>query len=250
MGDLFKVELYKLKRSKIFYVVFIYLLVISVAMPFLYDDLETGFTIQSGDEALQFFSNLGSVMALYISFILSIGLTNEFTSGFITDAIAFGYRRKHIYQAKLFTLSLSSVICGLPFIVIPVSYYTIANGSGWESQTEFFFYVLRFLILYLFNIVAIASFICLLAFLFKKLSRQLITFVLTNGIAMLPMMLELSNSNPIKKLYDYSIFQMAVKSSEKELGFTSIALLVLSCLIVSVGCYVIGAKFFEKDEIK
>ncbi|MCD8500673.1 MAG: hypothetical protein LRY71_02075 [Bacillaceae bacterium] len=59
MGDLFKVELYKLKRSKIFYVVFIYLLVISVAMPFLYDDLETGFTIQSGDEALQFFFKSG-----------------------------------------------------------------------------------------------------------------------------------------------------------------------------------------------
>ena len=112
MSKLLSANFMRLRKEKIFWVLFFFMCMLGIVFPTLIkiDEMRTGF-INNIDNAFgQYAAFIGIVMAIFCSFFIG----QEYSDGTIRNKIISGKKRTDIYLANFVTCTLVSVIlcCG------------------------------------------------------------------------------------------------------------------------------------------
>lgn len=166
MLNLLKMELRKLKISKLFYF-FIFLSLLQAIPIYLFSaKLEAA----SGKDTFNFM--------LWLQLSLSSGITigvfvvdvvcGEFTSGYIKNLISYGHKRRDVYLAKAMTSYIGTIFIAFipPAIITIVN--THKNGFGEVFNGNSVLFMAKIILLAAIAHIAIASIAVLISFIVKK----------------------------------------------------------------------------------
>ncbi|MCD8500671.1 MAG: hypothetical protein LRY71_02060 [Bacillaceae bacterium] len=162
MGNLFKLELYKIIGNRVFWGISLVYIMVAILMT-------RGETpMITGQDGFLISANLFPILIFVIYLMLSLTIVEDFSTGAISDMVAFGYRRFEIYFSKNIVFMLACVLVNLLFPFATVLAATMRNGLGVEFQ-EYISYLLRCIALSILLFASIAAFYMCMAFSVKKL---------------------------------------------------------------------------------
>jgi len=177
MLNLLKIELYKLKKSKLFYFFFI----LTIMQAFVVYGFSNSARIKNGKEILEYIlsmqAGLGTniIIGIYASEII----VTEFTSGYIKNLISYGHKRTSIFISKSLAYYLSAVIMNLTVPICMMVLNTLINGFGEAFSFHSLAYLIRVFFLAIIIQIGIASCCTMAAFASRNLNITIaIAFVL------------------------------------------------------------------------
>lgn len=161
MENLLKLELYKIISNKVFWGISLVYMLFAILMT-------RGDTpMITGQDGFLISANLFPILIFVIYLMLSLTIVEDFSTGAISDMVAFGYRRFEIYFSKNIVFMLACVLINLVFPLATVLVATIRNGLGVEFQ-EYSSYFLRSISLSILLYASIAAFYMCIAYSVKK----------------------------------------------------------------------------------
>ncbi|MDA1476948.1 ABC transporter permease [Bacillus changyiensis] len=189
-------EIFKLKKSRILFILFLTLVFMSFALSY-------WFQSYTGIEMLKFVYEIQLMFPLII-FMGIIGayyITNEYQTGGFKRYISYGHRRSIIILTKSFVFSVLIIIMSSIMPLFTVLTNTYLNGFGDVS----FLTVIRIILLSEFiyiGLTAMAVLVCLI------LKNPIITMGLFYAIYNVYVFFQViaSKIDFVKKIYDYTIF--------------------------------------------
>jgi ABC-2 type transport system permease protein len=239
MYNQLKVELYKLRTSRFFYLSVIGFLTASVMIYFaniIRDSLDI-----TGSRAL--LSAISDTSLLFImSLFVSYFIGNDFANRTIDNELRIGYSRLSVV--------LSRVIVALPFAAFLYMFYAaprailtgFSNGFGYEMTTQDAF--IR-IILFMLQVMAVMSFTALIMFCSKKASLGMMISVCFTVITC-NIMRSFLDDNPIFKATSFYRIQMNSEAmTTQDITFSFVSA-VATIFFVVIATYVI----FRKTELK
>lgn len=241
MRELCKTEFYKFKRSKVFWGILLYMIIVPMLMP-LVEESEL-----NGKDTLILFTSMFSMLSFYATMIYSVTLTNEFSVGYIKDAVAFGYKRVHVLLSKFIFFAIGNVILGITPILCMLGVAIVQNGYGAKIGQAEFLYIVRGFLLEIILTIALCTVAFMLAFLLKRFYLMVSILLIVN---MVNAFLVTSENTVIKKIYSYIIYSRATIPFQKTLEAKQVLQFMLVCFItilITGTCSVIA---FKKMEIK
>ncbi|SQC02243.1 putative transmembrane protein [Clostridium tetanomorphum] len=166
MLNLLKMELRKLKASKLFYF-FIFLSLLQAIPVYL---LSQRLGITNGKNTFNYM--------LFLQLSLSSGITigvfavdvvcNEFTSAYIKNLISYGHKRRNIYLSKAITAYIGIYIITFIAPIIITIINTHKNGFGEVFTTSSFLFMVKIFLMALIAHTAIGSMAVLVSFIVRK----------------------------------------------------------------------------------
>lgn len=166
MLNLLKLELRKLKASKLFYF-FIFLSLMQAIPIYMFSEK---LAATNGKNTLNYMLFLQLSLSLVITigvFVIDI-VCSEFTSGYMKNLISYGHKRRNIYLAKAVTsfvgISIISFIAPISIMIIN----THKNGFGEVFSTNSFLFMVKIFLVALLAHMAIGSIAVLIAFIVRK----------------------------------------------------------------------------------
>jgi len=239
MYNQIKVEIYKLRNSKFFYVSIIGFLTMSV-MIFHANVFRDGLDI-TGYEA--FIYSISDTSLLFItSLFVSYFIGNDFANRTIDNEIRIGYSR--------ISVILSRVIVALPFTALLYLFYSVpravltglVNGFGEEMAVQD---VLIRIVLFTFQIMAVTSFTALIMFWCKKSSLGMMISVCFTVVTC-NILRGFSGDNPIFRATSFYRIQMNHEiMTSQDIVFSFVSAIV-NIIAVLFAAYLV----FRKAELK
>lgn len=166
MLNLLKMELRKLKASKLFYF-FIFLSLLQAIVIYAFS---------AKLEAINGKNTFNYMLFLQLS--LSSGITigvfvvdvicSEFTSGYIKNLISYGHKRRNIYLAKAIIAYIGTCIIAFIAPIILTIINTHKNGFGEAFTTSSFLFMVKIFFVALLAHIAIGSIAVLVSFIVKN----------------------------------------------------------------------------------
>ena len=249
MGNLFKSELYKLKKDRSFLLLTILLVIVSICYPLLIVFDEGAGLIKISDFYQSTVLNGNNyVIKLAPCILAGFFISNEYSIGTMKNIGASGNSRFRIYFAKLMVFSIGAIIISLilPIVMTGVS----ALYSGFHDMPELGYFVktIGLTILYA---ASFSSLMALLATILtesgKAIAFMLLFFLLFDGI-----LYGLSTLIPIFELVlKYSIFDLLLKIVNVATFMNGGMNKMIIVPIITYGIFgLLGSLIFIKKEIK
>lgn len=175
MKNLFRHEIFKLLKSKSFWVVLIVAASVSLFIAIIMQSVG-GTTVELGDgetttmaftkgaEGLMFAASDASVMIVFISILVSGIFCSEYQKGIIRNLVTSGAPRWKIYITKLILCTVASLILLVVMTVIFTGFCTVFNGFGSVNFGKLMLSLLTIVI----HVVAISALIVFIADLTKS----------------------------------------------------------------------------------
>ncbi|WPC39382.1 ABC transporter permease [Clostridium sp. JS66] len=247
MSNLLKVEFYKLKTSKMFYLtMFLNLLQGIVVYAF-----SENFKLMSGKQAFTFIISVQSSLALdiLIGIFASDYIVTEFTSGYIKNLISYGHKRINIFVSKSIVYYIGIIVITFIPALILSFINTKVNGYG----EIFNFYSMAFLMKLFFMILiiytAIGSISVLIAFISRNANITIIIIVFLDFINRIFDVISVQKPS-LEWIFYKSIFaQPGIVLSDKATTAQILQAMLISVLIIVVTT-VVGIYVFNKSDIK
>ena len=243
-------ELYKLRKSKLFWGMFIYIIVVGFSMVFILQ----GDDSVDVDEMLSFtfwdtlgFMNEPTVFMppSSITLIYSAVIVIDNSSGYLKDLISFGYGRNKVFMCKALVFSIASTIISMLFLLaMSIPFGVQCGGMGMQGGFD----VVR-LILFLFFMVIIffssSYFVFSVIFLIPSPIMIVFSIICTNlVIQMLPVLgVDVS-------AFQWTIFYISLNFTPGGFEFMDCLRIVIVAAVTVFACNYFGIRFFNKKELK
>lgn len=246
MINLLRVEFHKLKTSRLFYGLVIFMLIQAIAGPF----LDIRLINKSGKDMLIFIL----VQQQYLSLMMIIGIFSyfigsEFSSGYIKNLISYGHKRVNILIAKstAFYLGVVAIAFTLPIGLTIIN--TVKNGYGEAFNLSSLLFLLRVLLFMALIYAAMASIAVLVSFVSKNAFVAMGLFFIIDFINRMLTFLSFRNE-VIRVIYEKTVFaqpQIFLLQDITASRGAQIVTISLSTILIST---LIGVYFFKKSDIK
>lgn len=246
MLNLIKVEFYKLKRSKLFWLLVLAGILQGIAGPIAAKILRS----KSGEEMLLFSFNIQ--MFLYLIPIMggfAYFVAGEFYSGCIKNLIAYGHRRRDIIIAKSIVFYIGIAIICVTFPIVITIINTIINGYGSAFDFQAIMVILRVVFLMVLIYIGIASIAILLAYLSRNAIVTVGAFIAIDTLCRIGQGLSI-RSKLVEKIYGKTVFYQGNIATLHNITFTQGLEVVVISLITLVVSTAIAMVAFKKADIK
>ena len=234
MHNLIKIELYKLKTSKIFYLLLGVSMLQSVVV-YLYSQT---FTKLTGLKSIDFMIGMQTGLAQYIlmGVLASDYIVTEFSSGYIKNLVSYGHSRKNIFISKSITYYMAVLLMSFLPVAVMTIINTTANGLGAANSTNTIIYILNNMLLIAFVYIAISSTCILVAFTTKNVNATIvITFMLDMFNRVLNVMsVQIKGTAPIYQLSVFSAPGVILMDNVSKATVLHMMMLALFTLIVAI----------------
>lgn len=243
MKRLIGLEWYKLIRSRLFWGILAYMVLVTV------------FFLNGGAEELEGWPAMGKevlsfvngpawfVFPVYIEFIYAAVLLFDFRSGYIKDMITYGYSKNTIYLSRYAGFAIGSVILNLVFPVQIFAMVTAQNGYGEPVGGKTVLYLAGMLILMILQYIVLAGIVFAIMFVVKNVLAVIFGLFFINFF-----MVMLSVSRP--EILKWTIFGVGLEFGE--FSFTPAAVLkifvVFACALAAG--FGVGIPLFNRHEWK
>ncbi|MGL5084990.1 MAG: ABC transporter permease [Clostridium sp.] len=242
MINLLKTDLYKLRKSTLFYALVIFMIIMAVVMIAINSSLD-----MQGKDALSFSIQFTQTMVGIIPLTFGMSIVKDFTSGYIKDSVAYGYSRTKIFLSNVIAFSIGLVIITLIFPILYTVITTVVNGYGEVLTKDTIFNILRMLFLTILIIVAIATLAALIAFATRSNAMVLLSILVVNFIVNAGSMV---TNKIIKDIYENMIFYQINLISLPDISNSQIIKVVMVSVLTILASILAGVYLFEKIDIK
>lgn len=242
MINLLKTDLYKLRKSTLFYGLVIFMVIVALAMTAINSSLD-----MQGKDALSFSIQFTQMMVGIIPLTFGISIVKDFTSGYIKDSVAYGYSRTKIFLSNIITFTIGLVIILLIFPVVCTLIITVINGYGEVVTIDLAMKLLRMLLLMILVIVAIATIAALIAFVTRSNAIVLLSIMVINFIVQAG---SIATNKVIKDIYENMIFYQINLISLPDISSSQIIKVVMVSVLTMLASILVGVYLFEKTDIK
>lgn len=245
MYNLLKVEFYKLKHSKIFYMLCILMIMQSLCV--LIPVKENFLRFKSGYDMFLFAIELQEgIYHLFVIGILSYYITNEFYSGNIRNLIASGHKRINIVFAKAIVFCTGVVLVSFIFPVGTLIINTIKNGYGTSFD---FIKFIQIIIILIFAYAAMAAIWILISFLTKNVFITIASCYVIDIINRAGMAISLK-SKEVDYFYSKTVFSIPRTVGYNKFSFYIDFKMIFMSLITITVCVILSCIFFRKSDVK
>ncbi|MDF2834681.1 MAG: transporter permease [Paenibacillus sp.] len=254
MINLFRAELFKLGKNRMFWTLTIIATIVFALLHYLVTvgwwQLSNSFE-QAG---LELFSSLTIAVVpmffmLFLSTLAGFFVANDFTMGVVKNLVMSGNRRSHIFLTKLLAFMLGSVfltvVCPL-FVIIGGK---LLFGFGALTDTAALGYFARSMGLFVLHLMGFVALLMLIALLVEDSGK---TIIISIVIALLISVADVMRPLPgfVETLYPYSIFHHITAAWNFTMSPSDVkqSLLVALCsLLLLIFC---GNTVFRRKEMK
>ncbi|AAK78838.1 ABC-2 type transport system permease protein [Clostridium acetobutylicum] len=245
MFNLLKVEFYKLKRSKVFYLFIV--LMIMQSMFVLIPIKENYLLNKTGqDMFLQSFPLQEFIFNTLIIGAFGYFIGKEFHSGYIKNLIVSGHKRINIVLSKAIVFCIGVAIISFIFPICTFVINSIRNGYGEKYSVEYMFEVS---VIMLFVYLAIGSIVTMISFITKNIAITIALFYLIDIINRFGTAMSLRNST-VKYFYYKTVFAIpSICILDKITVFTAGKMLFI-CLMTTAICTALSIEALKKADMK
>lgn len=246
MLNLIKAEFYKLRTSKIFWL----MVLAGVGQGLVGPLASSHFRTRTGVDMV-LFSIQTQQFLVYMPIIAIFGyfISIEFHTGSIKNLIAFGHRRRDIIIAKSIVFYVGTVIISFIFPIVITLISTILNGYGRDFDLQAILFVLRVSFLMMLVYVGIGSMLIMLSYLTKNVFAPSVIFYLLDAVCRAGQMLSRKN-DLVRAIYGKTVFYQLTTVTLKEITFSQGLEVVVICLITILFSTTVAMVAFNKAEIK
>ncbi|WP_058304121.1 ABC transporter permease [Gorillibacterium timonense] len=253
MINLIRVELFKLRKNRSYWVLVFTIAAISLLYPLLYyfDRQNSGTLQYTGIEfLLTFLSSNAYVLKFGVAVLAGFFISNEYSTGVMKTIASSGHTRGQLFTAKLLVFAVGAMALSLVFPVVSTIEVTMLSGFGNVPEGVSLFFLPRTLgltLLYTAGYAAIgALFTVILTDSGKTISFLVIFFI------MIDMALAAIGSKVafVDTVYDYSIFKLVADIGKPSIDSGDWSAILLVPLLTFVGCGLLGILVFRRKEIK
>lgn len=253
MYNLIRVELFKLRKNRAFWVLSAILAVLSMAYPLLYyfDNMSAGKPQMTGAEfLLQFIGGNGGIIKLGVATFAGFFICNEYSSGVMKTIASSGNERWKLYTAKLCVFALGAMAISLVFPLVSTVEATLLAGFGQLPEASGVLFILRVLGLTWLYACSYAAVAALFAVILTD-SGKTIGFALIFFMAVDLVLGALGAQMPFfRTIHEHSIFQLVGIVGKISLGSGEALKLVLVPLLTFAAAGLLGMLVFRRKEIK
>ncbi|AWI05377.1 ABC transporter permease [Clostridium drakei] len=247
MSNLLKVEFYKLKTSKIFYLTMFLNLLQGIAVY----AFSENFKLMSGKQAFTFILSIQSSLALdiLIGIFASDYIVTEFSSGYIKNLISYGHKRIDIFVSKSIVYYIGIiVITFIPALVLS-SINTKVNGYGEIFNLYSIIFLIKLFLIIMIIYIAIGSIFVLTAFISRNANITIIVIVFLDFANRILDIIAVQKKS-LEWIFYKSIFaQPGIVLSDKATTSEILQAVLISVVIIVVTT-VVGIYVFNKSDIK
>lgn len=247
MSNLLKVEFYKLKTSKIFYLTMFLNLLQSIAV-YVFSD---NFKLMSGKQAFTFILSIQSSLALniLIGIFASDYIVTEFSSGYIKNLISYGHKRINIFVSKSIVYYIAIIIVTFIPAILFSAVNTKANGYGEIFNFNSIIFLLKVFLIILIIYAAIGSICVLTAFISRNANITITIIVFLDFFNRIFDIIAVQKKS-LEWIFYKSIFaQPGIVLSDKAATSEILQAVIISLVIIIVTT-VVGIYVFNKSDIK
>jgi ABC-2 type transport system permease protein len=246
MLNLLKVEFYKLKISKLFWLMVLAGIGQGIAGPLASDILCT----KTGEEMLLYSFNLQQflfLMPILGAFAYFVG--SEFHTGCIKNLISYGHKRRDIIIAKSIAFYVGAAVISFTFPIVITIINTVINGYGRPFNLEALMAILRVSFLMLLIYTGIASIAVLLAFLSRNAIFTVGIYICLDTACRVGQALSIRNKF-VEATYGKTIFYQANIATLKDMTFSQGAEVTVIALITILASTAIAIVAFSRADVK
>lgn len=246
MLNLLKVELYKLKTSKIFWFAVLAGIVQAIAGPLLSNILST----KTGENMLSFSFQLQQFL-FWIPIIGIFGYFagSEFYTGSIKNLIANGHRRRDIVFAKSIAFYTGVVIISAIFPILLTLINTVINGYGRAFDLQALLIVLRVVLLMALVYAGMSSVVILLAYVSRNAVVTSAIFIALDTVIRVCQAMSL-RSKTVEAVYGKTVFYQVNFAAAKDMTFSQGLEVTIISLLTILASTVIAIAAFRRADIK
>lgn len=256
MANLIRSEWFKLKRSRVFWLMLGVLLVSAVAYCVLnyMDDPNDGGALNAVSGMDMFVAGMGGnfyIIKIGVCILAGFFISSEYSTGTMKRAVTSGNTRSQVILAKTSVYLAGSVLTALLFPLASLAAGSLLFGIGTlEGVSSVAEYIVRCLGLTITVAAAHAAIAALIGTLLndsgKTIGFGVIFFFFIDGVFAL-----VGNYVPIvKTVYEYSVFSQIIHYTEPALSSRNVLLTALIPLATSAALLVLCVLAFRKKEIK
>ena len=256
MLNLFKSDIYKLSKSKAFFIsmlVCIFLTFMSVVIIYYTTNgnstsASSGISVSVSEEAMKSDKSVinnvkgyldSADLFFYISIFISVFINMEFSSGAIKNIASKGYNRSYIYISKLITCFISTLILiVISLLTMGIATYAFYGLGDINSNliSDALIHISKQVSMYL----AMTSVFVTLAYIFKKNTPCIAIMIILVNI--LPMV-----AYTLRNKFSHSEYLITYSISKIDSLSVNPYLLSVMYIIISI---VVGCTIFKKQDIK
>ncbi len=254
MFNLFKIEFYKLKKSKMFYF-FIFLTIMQAIAIYVFslNGLSKNLKLMSGKETLVYMLFIQGQLALNIitGVFAADYIVTEFTSGYIKNLISYGHKRISVFISKTMIYYIGIIIISF---IVPVAMTVInivTNGYGEVFTFNSLIFLIRLFLVMMIIQVAIGSIAVLAAFASRNVNITISIVIALDFINRISNIMFIHKPSTVVKwifnnivLAQFSIV-LQDKAGAPEFLHAVIVSLITILVTTSAGIYI-----FKKSDIK
>ena len=246
MLNLLKVEFYKLRTSKIFWLMILAGIGQALIGPFIssYFSTKTGEDMLFFSFGIQQFMFLIPIIGLFAYFVVC-----EFSTGSVKSVLAYGHKRLHIIIAKSAAFYVGVVAISFVFPIISIIVSSILNGYGSEFNLEAIMVIFRVSFLMILIYTALASLAVLFSFLFRNVVLAIGLYISLDTAARVGEIISMRNKS-FEAVYSKSIFYQSNIATIKNLAFSQAMQVVVVSLITIIVSTIIAIVAFKRADIK
>ncbi|MDU1320338.1 MAG: ABC transporter permease [Clostridium botulinum] len=254
MFNLFKIEFYKLRKSKMFYLlIFLTIMQAIVVYSVSADSSSKNLRLMSGKDTLAYMLFIQEQLAINIiaGVFAADYIVTEFTSGYIKNLVSYGHKRTSIFISKSMIYYMGIIIISFIVPVIMTVINTITNGYGEVFTFNSLIFLIKIFLLTIIIKMAIGSISVLSAFVSKNVNVTISVVVAIDFINRIINVMFINKSLTVIKwicniivLNQYSIV-LQDKAGTSE--FLQAGIVSLITILVTT---IAGICIFKKSDIK
>ncbi|MDP4090053.1 MAG: ABC transporter permease [Bacillota bacterium] len=246
MLNLLKVEFYKLKTSKIFWLMVIAGVVQGIAGPLASSILRT----KTGEDMLIFSFQMQQFLfwiPLIGVFVYFIG--SEFQTGSIKGLIAYGHRRRDIIIAKSIAFYTGVAVISVIFPLVVTVINIALNGYGRAFDLQAFAVFLRVSLLMTLIYVGMSSLAILIVYVSRNAIVASALFIFLDTLSRMGQGLSF-RSKTVEAIYGKTVFYQVNYVALKDTTFSQGLEVVVICLITILLSTAAAIFVFKRADIK
>lgn len=241
MLNLLKAEFYKLKTSKLFYLITAVMASQSAVCLLMSDSLK----LKTGNYMLTFalytqqFLLLIPAIAAFSYFVVC-----EFNTGFVKNLLAYGHKRSNVVLSKSIAFYTGSIVITFVFPIIIALTAVILNGYGEAFTFQSLLFILRTSALMALVYTAFASLAVFIAFATRNVVVTIGLYMTLDTVSRFGQFFS-ARMKLVKILYEKTVFAQSYIAVQETIAYSQVIQVVLVSLI-TIAVSTLGAVYFFK----
>lgn len=253
MYNLIRVEFYKLRKNRSFWIMLITLAGLSFVYPLLYyyDYVYNGGNQKSGAEILGIFLSANHlIIKIIVALLAGLYISNEYMTGVMKSIASSGNTRVRLYGAKLIGFMAGTAAISVVMPIVNMAMGTLLFGFGHLPDGSSEFYLLRVFVLTMLYSAAFASIGALFAAVCMENGKTVgfsMGFFLIGDLALKAIG---SKVEFVHTIYEYSIFKGISRIDQPNFAGEEWGALLLVPIMTLIVASVLGMLVFRRKDIK